>query len=245
MPGSADSISCTNTILNTIVADVFDEFSARLESANDFEAEAYALIKETYAKHKRIIFGGDGYSEDWENEAAKRGLLNLKDTVSAFSHYCDKQNVELFLRHKIYSETELRSRTAVLIENYSKVVMIEGKTALSMLNGQILPAFSEYATALIKSASIKTAAGLKNSYEKETANELCNLSEAIYNEKAVLNSAIEKALKEKDNFAQAAVCRDEVLSSLRTLRSFVDKGEALLSKEYLPYPSYDELLFSI
>ncbi len=245
MPGSADSISCTNTILNTIVADVFDEFSERLENAKDIEAEAYTLIKETYAKHKRIIFGGDGYSEDWEAEAKNRGLLNLRDTVSALSHYCDEKNLDLFARHKIYSETELRSRTSVLVENYSKVVMIEGKTALSMLNGQILPAFSEYAVALINSAESKTAAGLKNSYEKETAKHLSELSEAIYKEKAALETAIEKALSIKEDFEKAAVCRDEILNSLEVLRKSVDKGEALLAKDYLPYPTYDELLFSI
>ena len=245
MPGASDSIACANTIINTIVADVFEEFAARLEKAEDFESEVYELIKETYKEHKRIIFSGDGYSKEWEEEAEKRGLLNLKDTVSAFSHYCDKQNIELFARHGIYNETELRSRTMVLVQNYSKVVMIEGKTALSMLESAMLPAYSEYTAALINNANLKKSFGLKATYEKDVAKKLSEISEKIYAKMNQLNAVLDKAKAENDTFAQATVCRDEVIPALNEIRALADTAEPLLAEDYQPFPTYKQLLFGI
>ncbi len=245
MPGATDSIACANTVINTIVADVFEEFADRLTNAEDFEAEVYNLIKETYKEHKRIIFSGDGYSKEWEKEALNRGLLNLKDTVSAFSHYCDAKNIELFARHGIYSETELRSRTMVLVQNYSKVIMIEGKTALSMLKSAILPAYSEYTAALITNANLKKSAGLKATYEKDVAKSLSEISEKIYEKMNQLNLVLERAKAETETFAQATVCRDEVIPLLEGIRALADSAEPLLAEDYQPFPTYKQLLFGI
>ncbi len=245
MPGSSDSIACTNTILNTIVASVFDRYCDRLDRAEDFEQEVYNLIRESYSAHKRIIFNGDGYSEEWKQEAARRGLLNLPDTVTAFSHYCDEKNVAMFAKYGIFSQTELRSRTAVLVDNYSKTLLIEAKTALSMIRGQILPAFSAYAVTLCQSAACKQSAGLSHSYETETAEKLASLSDELYKGVGELEQKIGMAASLNETFEKAICCRDMLIPALEHLRESVDAGEILLAEDYLPYPSYKDLLFGI
>ncbi len=132
MLGSAASISCTNTVLNTSVAEELAEFADKLENAKDFEAELHELIKKTIKEHKRIIFNGDGYDDAWVTEATKRGLLNLKTTPDALAHMLDDKNIELFDKHKVYSRTELEARHEVLLENYSKIINIEALTMLDM-----------------------------------------------------------------------------------------------------------------
>ncbi len=258
MLGSSDSIACTNTILNTIVADVFDEFYEKLKDAEDFDTAVYNLIRETYKENKRIVFNGDGYSKEWEEEAERRGLLNYRDSATALSHYADKKNVELFGRHGVYTETELRSRSLALTENYGKVLMIEGKTALSMLRQQILPAFNNYTAVLCENLVKKANASeffnfsskrhkslSSDDFAAKTAAKLSRLSDEIYSGTEQLKKALLSAEEISDAYEKAYYCRDNLLTLLGTIRKSVDEGEAILAEDYLPFPTYRDLLFGV
>ena len=175
MLGSASSISCTNTVLNTSVADELKQFADKLEGAADFETALHDLIKNTIKEHKRIIFNGDGYDDSWVKEAEKRGLLNLKSTPDAVAHMLDKKNVDLFTSHKVYSETELSARHEVLLENYCKIINIEALTMLDMVRKDILPAMSDYSKELSEAVIKKGELfdDIDCSYEKDSVKSLC------------------------------------------------------------------------
>ena len=137
MPGSSLSIAGPNIMLNTMVADSLMQFADRLEKAEDFDKELDALLAETVKEHRRIIFNGDNYTAEWVAEAKRRGLLDLATTADALPHFSDKKNVELFKRHKIFTESEIRSRQDILLDNYNKVIMIEAATMLDMAKKEI------------------------------------------------------------------------------------------------------------
>ena len=182
MLGSAASISCANTVLNTSVAEELKQFADKLDGAADFETALHDLIKETIKAHKRIIFNGDGYDESWVKEAERRGLLNLKTTPDALAHMLDEKNVKLFTSHKVLTETELKARHEVCLENYCKVVNIEALTMLDMARKDILPAMSSYSAELASDAAAKTAllGDADCSYEKESVKSLCALIGATH-----------------------------------------------------------------
>ncbi|MBQ7792266.1 MAG: glutamine synthetase type III, partial [Clostridia bacterium] len=245
MLGSAFSISCSNIILNTIVADVLCEFADRLETAKDFDSEVMEMIKETVQKHKRIIFNGNNYSDEWVEEAEKRGLLNLKTTPEALPHYISDENVALFGKHKIYSRTEMESRCEVLLDSYSKVINIEALTMLEMVRREILPACSRFANDLCVSIQNKAATVGAGAYEMDIAKKVTALTDELYLTVNRLADNLEGVKTITDGKEIAQYYCDNVLSVMNEARELADNLEMVVGKEYWPYPSYGELLFSV
>lgn len=245
MLGSALSISDPNTVLNTIVADVLCEFADRLEVADDFLAEVNAIIKETYASHKRIVFNGDGYSNSWEAEAEKRGLTNLRTTVDAVVHMTDEANIELFERNKVLNRVELASRQEIALENYSKTIHIEAITLIDMVRKDIMPAISRYIGELARIVAYKNQAfGIPSEVETKVAIDLNGYLEEI----ASLTERLEKAVRRAEKLAhteQAQAYNGAVNPLIGKLRKPIDAAELITDKKYWPYPSYAELLFNI
>ena len=247
MLGSAASISCANTVLNTSVAEELKQFADTLEGASDFEGALHDLIKDTIKTHKRIIFNGDGYDESWVKEAEKRGLLNLKTTPDALAQMLDEKNVKLFTSHKVLTETELKARHEVRLENYCKVVNIEALTMLDMARKDILPAMSAYSAALAGDASAKTAllGDADCSYEKENVKSLCALLGAAYRGVKKLESDLLVAKSVTALDALADVYKSTILDDMRALRISVDEMETIASAKEWPYPCYGDLLFGV
>ena len=247
MLGSAASISCANTVLNTSVAEELKQFADKLEGAPDFEGTLHDLIKETIKAHKRIIFNGDGYDDAWVREAERRGLLNLKTTPDALAHMLDEKNVKLFTSHKVLTETELRARHEVRLENYCKVVNIEALTMLDMVRKDILPAMSAYSAALASDAAAKTAllGDVDCSYEKESVKSLSALLGATYRSTKKLESDLLAAKSETALTALADVYKGTILDDMRDLRISVDEMETIASAKAWPYPCYGDLLFGV
>ena len=247
MLGSASSISDTNIMLNTIVAESFRVFADRLEKAADVKAEAMEIVRETIIAHKRIIFDGDGYSAAWREEAEKRGLLNLRSTVDAIPYLTKEDNVKLFERHGVLNRTELYCRADVALENYCKIVHIEALTLIEMLKRDIIPAISEYSLFLLKCAerSEKLLGKNADTVEKATAKKLneCNLT--LYNNVELLEEAVSKACDCDNLLDKAILYHDKVLAIMDTLREASDNAETIVSRDYWPYPSYGDLLFKI
>ncbi len=247
MLGSASSISCANTVLNTSVAEELKEFADKLEGADDFEGALHELIKTTIKEHKRIIFNGDGYDESWVKEAEKRGLLNLKATPDAVAHMLDPKNVKLFTSHKVYSEVELSARHEVLLGNYCKIINIEALTMLDMASKDVLPAMSRYSGELAK-AALKKAEFLGDAdctYEKESVKSLSALIGVTYKNVKKLEADLLSAKSETELPKLADFYKTAILDDMKQLRMSVDEMEALASAESWPYPSYGELLFGV
>ena len=247
MLGSAASISCANTVLNTSVAEELKQFADKLEGAADFEGALHDLIKETIKAHKRIIFNGDGYDDAWVHEAERRGLLNLKTTPDALAHMLDEKNVKLFTSHKVLTETELKARHEVRLENYCKVVNIEALTMLDMVRKDILPAMSAYSAELASDAAAKTAllGDADCSYEKESVKSLSALLGATYRSTKKLESDLLAAKSETALPALADVYKGTILDDMRALRISVDEMETIASAKAWPYPCYGDLLFGV
>ena len=245
MLGAPMSIAGVNTILNTIVCEAFDSFSERLEKAKDFDSEVHSIIRETYKAHKRIIFNGDGYSEQWQEEAEKRGLLNLADTVSALPYYTDKKNIELFEKYNVYSEAELKSRESINIERYNKSLHIEGLTAIRMAKEQILPVLSKVSADLCLNLSAKEGAGMSAKYERTVAEKLSCLCDSIYSDASMLETAIKAAEENEDILEKATAYRDNIIPIMNSMRKSVDTAETLIDENEWPYPNYCDLLYSV
>lgn len=247
MLGSASSISDTNVMLNTMVADVFAEFADRLENAADFEKELNLIIKETVKAHKRIIFNGDGYSDDWQAEAQKRGLLNLKSTVDALPLLKSEENIAMFERHGVLSRAEINSRVDIVLENYCKVLHIEALTLIEMMNRQVIPAISEYTDRLCTALSHKRALNINadESADREIIARLSAAGSEIYKLTGDLKMAVSSAEKIADMLEKATAYHDIVLKLMTDIRKYADSSEAVVSMDVWPYPSYGELLFSI
>ena len=246
MVGSSANIACPNFILNTIVAEELRQFSEELEKADNFDEALRALMKRVIKEHGRIIFSGNNYSEEWKKEAEKRGLLNLRTTPDALPLYGLKKNVELFERHEVLSESEIHSRTEILLENYSNIVHIEALTALDMARKEITPAIIKYENLLLSELRLKESAGafsarLENSVLKRVSELSEKFSESI--------DALEKGLSEYDphaeNSKKAKYCRDVLLPEMSALRSYADETELVLGKEFAPFPAYEDILYSV
>ena len=247
MLGSASSISDTNVMLNTMVADTFAVFADRLETAGDTEAEVKNIIKETVKAHKRIIFNGDGYSDEWQREAAKRGLLNLKSTPDALPLLKTEENIALFERHGVLSRAEIESRVDIVLENYSKILHIEALTLIEMMNREVIPAISEYTDRLCTALINKRKLGIKLDEHADTEI-IARLSAAdgeIYKLTSELKMAVMTAEKIPNMLERSRMYHDTVLRLMNDIRKYSDSAEAVVSKDCWPYPSYGELLFSI
>lgn len=243
--GSSDSISCCNTVLNTAVAEVLDEFATQLEKAKDFEAALHKLVQKTFKDHKRIIFNGDGYDESWVKEAKKRGLSNLKTTPDALAHLLDKKNVDLFKKHNVFSEVELQARHEVRLENYSKIIHIEALTMLDMANKDILPAMSKFTAELADAIAKKSAAKISAGYEKGTLKEVADHLDAMYKAVKKLEADEVKGNDITDVVELADFCRDVIIPDMEEVRSHSDAMEMVADSKVWPYPSYGKLLFGV
>ena len=247
MLGSASSISDTNVMINTMVADVFAEFADRLENADNADEEIHNIVKETVHNHKRIIFNGDGYSGEWQAEAEKRGLLNLKSTVDALPLLKSEENIKLFERHGVLSRAEINSRVDIILENYSKVLHIEALTLIEMMNREVVPAISEYTDKLCTGLINKRSLGLcaDDLADTEIIARLSAAGNEIYKLTGDLKMAVASAEKIPDMLERARNDHDVVLRLMNDIRKYADSAEAVVSKSCWPYPSYGELLFSV
>ena len=237
MLGSAASVSGSNTVLNTAVAEELKQFADKLEGVQDFNAALHDLIQTVIKEHKRIIFNGNGYDDSWIAEAEKRGLSNLKTTPDALAHWLDEKNVALFTEHKVFSEAEMNSREEIMFEAYEKLIKIEAKTAVDMAYHDLLPSISNYISYL--------KANDNSAYETELASELSDLLGKAFHALKDLNSAIEKADAAAESKACTFVCKDEVIPAMFELRKYIDKAETLTAADYWAVPTYGELLFDV
>ncbi|MGN1120058.1 MAG: glutamine synthetase III, partial [Oscillospiraceae bacterium] len=245
MLGSNSNIAGPNTILNTIVADSLNQFADELEGAEDFNTALHDLLVKTIKEHKRVIFNGNGYGEDWPIEAEKRGLLNLKSTVDAIPCITAEKNVKLFTKYGVYSEVELHARQEINYENYVKILNIEALTAADMAKTEILPAVMKFGKDVSDIAASKKAVGVEPTVELATANKVNTLTVALSDNIDTLKAAIVKAQAISDVAEQARAYHDEVFADMQSLRAVADELETIVGEEYWPFPTYDELLFNV
>ena len=245
MLGSSASISGANVVINTAVAESLRQYADALEGSTDFENDLHELIRSVIRKHKRIIFSGNGYGDEWVREAEKRGLLNLPTTPDCVPHYLAMKNVELFARHRVYTEIELAARYKMKLDNYCKVLHIEALTMLDMARQDILPAVSAFAKELCDTATAKNALGVEAVYETETAATVSELTTEVLSEVRTLEKASDDAEELADVLTRACAYKDNVLSAMSALRESVDELETLTARKYWPYPNYGDLLFSV
>lgn len=246
MLGSQLSISCPNIMLNTMVAEVLDEFATKLEGSNDFEKDVHDLIKTTINEHSRIIFNGNGYDDAWVKEAEKRGLLNLRSTADALPHYMDEKNVKLFTKYGIYTKEEMQSRCDIILEEYSKAINIEAETMVNMSKKTITPAILKYVKSLSDGIAVKKSVGITETTVEETlANKLSALVSDMFEKTNELDELIIKAKDVDGLVEQSKYYQSTVLPKMNELRAVSDEIEQNCSKEYWPLPSYGDLLYSV
>ncbi len=246
MLGSASSISDTNVMLNTMVAEVFAQFADRLEKATDFEGEVNAIIKDVMRENKRIIFNGDGYSEEWEAEAERRGLLNLRSTVDALPLLKTEKNIAMFERHGVLNRNEIYSRVDIILENYSKILHIEALTLIDMMNREVIPAITAYTNMLCTAVLNKNSiGGISSVVERELISRLSAANKEIYTLTGQLKMEVSSAERNNDVFERAFAYHGKILTLMADIRKYADSAESVVPSEYWPYPSYGELLFNI
>lgn len=247
MLGSALSIACPNLMLNTIVADVLSKFYDRLSKSNDFDSELKDLLQETVKKHKRILFDGNNYSEEWVEEANKRGLLNLRSTPEALPYYIKDKNIELFTRNNIFTRAEMLSRYEIQLEGFAKVINIEALTALDMARQDILPAVIKFVDKLTK--TILNKKRLNENYackaESKLVDKLSGLCDDMFDKCDTLEQAIASAQALTDPLETAQFYQNTVLPAMSDLRATADEMEKDTASEYWPYPTYGDMLFSV
>ena len=248
MLGSSASVAEPNVVLNTIVAEVLQEFADLLENSRNFDDTVHNIIRDTVKNHKKIIFNGNNYSEEWVEEAKRRGLSNYKTTPEAIPHFVDQKNIDLYTKHGIYTETEMFSRCEILLENYSKIINIEALTLIDMIKKDIIPSVTEYCKVLSESATAKLnfCNSFNTDVEFETVQELSELTYELNEDYKKLVSYVADA---KIDCADASQCADYycnyVLKTMESARQSIDRMEELTSSDYWPYPTYSELLFNV
>ncbi len=248
MVGSSNSISCANIMLNTAVAESLRQYADRLENAPDFNTALQALIRETIIKHKRIVFNGNGYDDSWIREATeKRGLLNLKTTPECLPYLIAKKNVDMLTLHKVYTETELKSRYEIILENYCKIVNIEAMTMIEMAKKQILPAVENYTADIAKTAAAKKSVSpdIECKYEKEMLAKLSSLVSVIWDRTTALEDELLKLKAISHANELSCAFRDRIIAKMNELRAAADEAEAITAEKYWPYPTYGDLLFGV
>lgn len=245
MLGSSASVSGPNIMLNTIVADALNVLVDKIEGADDVNEAVYAVVRDVYNAHKRIIFNGNGYSDEWVAEAARRGLLNLKSTPECLPLLADSKNVELLAKYGIFTPEETTSRVHILLENYSKTIAIEADAALDMLYKDILPGIEAYVSDLTKAALRKKQAGITSSFEVDFAGKISDIASEIY-ERAEKLTFVKKEVAAIDSENEKAMAyHEQVLAAMQALREKVDEVEPLIAQKYLTYPTYGQLLFGV
>ena len=248
MLGSSNSIACTNIMLNTAVAESLRQYADTLEGAEDFNTALHDLIRRVIREHKRIIFNGNGYDESWIKEATEvRGLLNLRTTPDVLPVILEKKNTDLLISHKVMSESEIRSRYEITLENYCKTVTIEAMTMIDMTRKLILPAIEAYSASVAESlgAKLGVVPELSGKYEKEKLKTLSSLEDSIDASVSALESSLIRLRAIDDVTDSAFVIRDVILQKMAELRVACDEAETLTAKKYWPFPTYGDLLFGV
>jgi len=243
--GSSDSISDANVVLNTIVAESLRQFADELENAADFRSALHDLIVRTIHDHKRIIFNGNNYTDEWVEEAEKRGLARLDSTVDALPCYTAEKNIRLFETHKVLSESELRSRRDIGLDSYAKIIMIEAKTMIMMTRRQILPAVLRFTGDIAAASRNIREIGADLASGSELVSTLCSTTDQLNRDLTMLESAVCVFPAGDDLLAAARYMHDTVLPAMADLRASADALEQLTERSYWPFPTYNELLFSI
>ena len=246
MLGSNQSISDANIVLNTAVAEELKQFADELEGAEDFTKTLNEIIRRTIKEHKRIIFNGDGYADAWQEEAAKRGLLNYKTAVEAIPHFVDEKNVKLFTSHNVFTEKEMISRTDILLEIYSKTINIEALTLIDMVKKDILPAISAYTGELASTLAAKLAVceDVDVSMERAEIKELSGYQGRLYALVTELDAQLENVPGTGAENA-AVYYRDTVVAQMQSMREVIDAAEQKVSAEYWPVPTYLDIIFRV
>ena len=241
MLGSSQSVAQPNIALNTIMAEELSRFADILEQAEDFDSALHDLVCDVFTKHQRILFDGNGYSEEWKVEAQKRGLSNYATTAACLPSLIQQKNIDLVVRHGIYTEAEFRARYAIHLDAYNKHVNIEAKTMVDMAVHQILPAAMHYSADLCGSLEEKIRLGLPCNAEKRLVQQLSTYTDALYDAVEILRGAL--AAMPADSEAAARYCHDTVIPGMNAIRSAADMLEELTDKSYWPYPTYSDLLY--
>ena len=248
MLGSSNSIACANMMLNAAVAESLKIYADRLEKAEDFETALHEMIRKTIKDHKRIIFNGNGYDDTWIKEATeKRGLLNYRTTADCLPHLLDKKNVHMLTAHKVFSEAELKSRCAIMLDNYCKTILIEANTMVEMARCEIAPAVEAYIQELAKTAALKKSVSDEVSvvYENNLIKKLSVLTERIILSASDLENTLLTVDQYDNVIDESAAIRDKLLMKMNELRVPCDEAEMLTAKKYWPFPTYGDLLFGV
>jgi len=241
MLGSSQSISDPNTILNTIMAEELGKFADVLEKAEHFDDALHDLVAAAFRDHQRIIFSGNGYSDEWKKEAARRGLSNFPSTAECLPSYLTKKNVELVTKHKIFTEAEFHARHAIYTEAYNKIVRIEARTTVDMAMRQILPAVLHYARHLSEGLVSKQALGLSSRADKEVLQRITKLSDSLYDSCETLKALLNKIPADQNDAATYFL--KAVIPAMDAVRADADALEELTDKSYWPFPTYSDLLY--
>jgi glutamine synthetase len=247
MPGSMQSISAPNVALNTAVAESLRQYADVLENAGDFEQALHDLLRSVIRKHKRIIFNGNNYGPDWEKEAQRRGLLNLPSLPDCASAYISEKNIRLYAAHRVYTETELRSRYEIKLDTYSKLMTVEALTMLNMSRREILPAVSRFSGDLARAANEKKALSpdIDCSYELSLVSEIGSLLALAVQNTDRLGKDIKASKQISGSYETARYFRDVIFRDMAELRRVADKLERMVSRDYWPFPVYGDILFSV
>lgn len=242
MIGASQSVSDPNIVLNTIMAEELAQFADELERSVDFDAALHDLVVRTFREHKRIIFDGNGYSQEWKEEAARRGLSNYPSTPEAMEHYMTKKNIDLVTKHGIFTEAEFRARYEIHLQTYVKVVNIEAQTSIDMIRHQILPAAIKYTEHLTRGIVNKQKIGITCKTERLLAERLSVACDALYDRTEQLAADLKK-IPTGDTTTIAAYYGKTIADDMRKAREQADILESLTDKAYWPYPTYSDLLF--
>ncbi len=247
MLGSSNSIACANIMLNSAVDEILQEFADKLEESTDFDTDLHELIKDTIKEHRRIIFNGNGYGDEWMAEAEKRGLSNLKTTADCMPKLLDKKNADMLIKQSVFTKAELESRCEIMLENYVKAVNIEALTMADMARKEILPAIEAYVSSLAKTALRKKelSESISSQYEKDVISKLSSMADLIYSRTGELEEATSKLKTVEDIQEQANYIRDEILPKMSAVRVVADEAETMTDSKFWPFPTYGDLLFGV
>ncbi len=248
MVGSSDNIACPNVLLNTIVCEELSQFTEILEpfkGKENFDAEVRKLLKTVIKEHRRIIFNGDGYSDEWVKEAERRGLPNYASTVDCMPHYMDEKNVRIFRKFEIYNQNEVAARTEIHLEKYSKTVRIEARTMIEMARKQLLPATMDYVQSLCEAIATKKQIGFTCNTDEKIAKKLNELADQFYESIERLEARVTEANAVSGIQKQAEFFHDVVLAEMDIMRSIADEIELNMPAVKWPIPAYSEIIYNV
>jgi glutamine synthetase len=245
MVGSSQSIATPNTFLNIAVAQVLSEYADKLEKASDIQSAIQTVIKESYSKHRKVVFNGNNYSDEWVREAERRGLPNVKSAPDSLAVLTHSETISLFEAHKVLSREELESRYHIYLEKYSKQINIEAGVTIDLARRYIFPAATSYAGSLANDASTLASIGANNASQAKRAKRIADLSTELYDETAKLETALSEAQGIEDPFTQAKAYNEKVKQAMDAVRAKADALEKLVAKKVWPFPGYEELLFKL